>query len=161
MEKKTGTFRVGLVCPTRNYYFESIGKRKMKYKECLESIQTNGFDWALFRNYFPFGDISLREGNYQRLVEAALDALSLSEEQAQLIAMLDAQAAVFWEQAFVQNEALEKLNIEVTSVDAHIAAAWIQINSNLSLQYELPRRDLGSIMLELGQQDYLADKLCM
>lgn len=133
----------------------------MNYQDSLKSIQTKGFDWALFRNYFPFGDISLREGNYQRLVEAALDALSLSEEQAQLIAMLDAQAAIFWEQAFIQNEALEKLNIEVTSVEAHLAAAWIQINSNLSRQYNLPCRDLRSIMLGLGQQDFLADKLCM
>ena len=131
----------------------------MKYKDSLESIQIKGFDWALFREYFPFGDISLREGNYEKLVTAALDALSLSEEQTQLIAMLDAQAAVFWEQAFVQNEALEKLNIEPTGVDAHIAAAWIQINSNLSRQYKLPRRDLRSIMLELGQQDFLADRI--
>lgn len=133
----------------------------MKYQDSLESIQTKGFDWVLFRNYFPFGDISLREGNYQRLVEAALDALNLPEDQAQLIAMLDAQAAVFWEQAIFQNEALEKLNNEVTSVDAHIAAAWIQINSNLSRKYKLPHRDLGSIIFKLGQQDFLADKLCM
>jgi hypothetical protein len=133
----------------------------MKYKDSMDSIRSRGFEWALFREYFPFGDISLREGNYQRLVEAALEALSLSEEQTQLIAMLDAQAAVFWEQAFVQNEALEKLNIEVTSVDAHIAYAWIQINSNLSRQYKLPHRDLSSLMLKLGQQDFLADKLCM
>jgi hypothetical protein len=132
----------------------------MKFENSLKSIQTNRFDWALFREYFPFGDISLGEGNYQRLVEAALDALSFSEEQTQLIAMLDAQAAVFWEQSFVQNEALEKMNIEVTSVDAHIAAAWIQINSNLSRQYKLSQRDLRSTMLELGQQDFLADKLC-
>ena len=68
----------------------------MKYKDSLESIQIDGFDWELFRNYFPFGDISLGEGNYQRLVETALEAVSLSEEQTQLIAMLDAQAAVFW-----------------------------------------------------------------
>jgi len=132
----------------------------MNYQDSLKSIQTKGFDWALFRNYFPFGDISLREGNYQRLVEAALNTLSLSEEQTQLIAMLDAQAAVFWEQAIVQNEALDKLNIEVTSVDAHIAAAWIQINSNLSRKYKLPQRDLGSIIFKLGQQDFLADKFC-
>jgi hypothetical protein len=131
----------------------------MNFENSLKSIQTKGFDWALFRDYFPFGDISLREGNYQRLVEAALDALSLSKEQAQLIAMLDAQAAVFWEQAFVQNEALEKLNIEPTGVDAHIAAAWIQINSNLSFKYKLPHRNLSSIMLELGQQDFLADRI--
>ena len=133
----------------------------MNYKECLESIQTNGFEWALFRNYFPFGDISLGEGNYQRLVETSLKALSFQEEQTQLIAMLDAQAAIFWEQAFIQNEALEKLNIEVNGIDAHIAASWIQINSNLSMQYQLPRRDLRKVLLELRAKDFLADKLCM
>ena len=133
----------------------------MKYKNSLESIQTNGFDWALFRNYFPFGDISLREGNYEKLVTAALDALSHHDERSQLIALLDVQAAVFLEQMYVQNEALERLNIEPSGVDAHIAAAWIQINSNLSHKYNLPRRDLRSIMLGLGQQDFLADKLCM
>ncbi len=115
----------------------------------------------MFRNYFPFGDISLGEGNYQRLVETSLKALSFQEEQTQLIAMLDAQAAIFWEQAFIQNEALEKLNIEVTGIDAHIAASWIQINSNLSMQYQLPRRDLRKVLLELRTKDFLADKLCL
>jgi len=132
----------------------------MKFENTLKSIQKNGFDWALFRDYFPFGDISLGEGNYQRLVEASLGAIRLSEERTKLIAMLDAQAAVFWEQSFVQNESLEKLSIETTGVDAHIAAAWIQINSNLSRQYKLPRRDLRAIMLEFGQQDFLADRIC-
>ena len=133
----------------------------MKYKDSLESIQTNGFEWALFREYFPFGDISLREGNYQRLVEAALNALSHHDDRRQLMALLDAQAAVFLEQAFVQNEALEKLNIEPTGIEAHFTSAWIQINSNLSFKYKLPHRNLSSIMLELGQQDFLADKLCI
>lgn len=132
----------------------------MKYKDSLESIQIKGFDWALFREYFPFGDISLREANYEKLVTAALDALSHHDERSQLMALLDAQAAVFLEQTYVQNEGMEKMNIEPTGIEAHFASAWIQINSNLSRQYKLPRRDLRSIMVELGQQDFLADKLC-
>jgi hypothetical protein len=133
----------------------------MKYKDSLESIQTKGFDWALFREYFPFGDISLREGNYEKLVTAALDALSHHDERSQLIALLDVQAAVFLEQMYVQNEAMEKMDIEPTGIEAHFASAWIQINSNLSFKYKLPHRNLSSIMLELGQQDFLADKLCI
>lgn len=133
----------------------------MKYKDSLESIQINGFDWALFRKYFPFGDISLREGNYEKLVTAALDALAHHDERSQLMALLDAQAAVFLEQTFVQNEAMQKMNIEPTGIEAHFASAWIQINSNLSFKYKLPDRNLSSIMLELGQQDFLADKLCI
>ena len=133
----------------------------MKYEDSLESIQTKGFDWALFREYFPFGDISLREGNYEKLVTAALDALSHHDERSQLIALLDVQAAVFLEQTYVQNEAMEKMNIEPTGIEAHFASAWIQINFNLSFKYKLPHRNLSSIMLELGQQDFLADKLCI
>jgi len=133
----------------------------MKYEDSLESIQTKGFDWALFREYFPFGDISLREGNYEKLVTAALDALSHHDERSQLIALLDVQAAVFLEQMYVQNEAVEKMNIEPTGIEAHFASAWIQINFNLSFKYKLPHRNLSSIMLELGQQDFLADKLCI
>ena len=56
----------------------------MKFENSLKSIQANGFDWALFREYFPFGDISLREGNYEKLVTAALDALSHHDERSQL-----------------------------------------------------------------------------
>ena len=71
---------------------KALFKTQMKYKDSLESIQINGFDWALFREYFPFGDISLREGNYEKLVTAALDALTHRDERSQLMALLDAQA---------------------------------------------------------------------
>jgi hypothetical protein len=134
----------------------------MKYEDSMHAIQAKGFDWALFREYFPFGDISLREGNYQKLVTAALEALSPHEERARLIALLDAQAAVFLEQAYVQNEAIEKSNPNTDSdgLDAHFASAWIQINSNLSDLYELPRRQLRSVMLDLGKNETLADRIC-
>lgn len=134
----------------------------MKYEDAMFAIQSKGFDWALFREYFPFGDISLREGNYQKLVTTALDALSEHEDRIQLIGLLDAQAAVFLEQAYVQNEAFEKLNpnVEPDGLEAHFASAWIQINSNLSYDYALPRRRLRSVMLELGKNETLADKIC-
>ena len=134
----------------------------MKYEDSIQAIQAKGFDWALFREYFPFGDISLREGNYQKLVTAALEALPQHEERVRLIALLDAQAAVFLEQAYVHNEALEKLdpNTNPDGLDAHFASAWIQINSNLSGLYELPRRQLRSVMLDLDKYETLADRIC-
>jgi hypothetical protein len=135
----------------------------MNYEDAIHSIQAKGFNWALFREYFPFGDTSLREGNYQKLVTAALDALSQHEERIQLIALLDAQAAVFLEQLFVQHEALEKSdpNRAHDGLDAHFASAWIQINSNVSNHYGLPRRQLRSVMLDLGKNETLADKMCL
>ena len=134
----------------------------MKYEDSMHAIKAKGFDWALFREYFPFGDISLREGNYQKLVTAALETLSQHEERVRLIALLDAQAAVFLEQVFVQNEALEKSdpNIEQEGLDAHFASAWIQINSNLSRHFNLPRRELRYVMLNLDKNETLADKIC-
>jgi hypothetical protein len=134
----------------------------MKYEDAIHDIQTKRFDWALFREYFPFGDISLREGNYQKLVAAALEALSEKDERIQLIALLDAQAAVFLEQSYVQNEAFKKLNPNSDSegLEAHFASAWIQIHSNLSGFYDLPRRQLRSVMLQLGKNETLADKIC-
>ncbi len=134
----------------------------MKYEDSMHAIQAKGFNWALFREYFPFGDISLREGNYQKLLTAALEALPQHDDRIQLIALLDAQAAVFLEQVFVQNEALEKLdpNREHDGLNAHFASAWIQINSNVCNHYGLPRRQLRSVMLELGKNETLADKIC-
>jgi len=133
----------------------------MEFEDSMESIQKNGFDWGQFREYFPFGDISLREGNYQRIVTAALEALSAQKERAQLMALLDAQAAVFLEQAYVQNEAKEKLNLNIEQGAAtHFASAWLQINSNLSMQYKLPRRQMRTLMLELDKDKSLADRMC-
>lgn len=133
----------------------------MKYEDSMQAIQAKGFEWALFREYFPFGDVSLREGNYQKLVIAALEALPQHEERVQLIALLDAQAAVFLEQAYVQNEALEKLDPDTDpdGLDSHFASAWIQINSNLSGLYDLPSRQLRSVMLNLAKSETLADKM--
>jgi hypothetical protein len=134
----------------------------MEFEDSIESIQEDGFDWDLFREYFPFGDISLREGNYQRLVTAALEALTAQDERGQLMALLDAQAAVFLEQAYAQNEVKEKLtpNIAPRVAETHFALAWLQINSNLSRQYKLPRRRMCTLMLELDKDENLADRMC-
>ena len=57
-------------------------------------------------------------------------------------------------------EVLEKMNIEPTGIDAHFASAWIQINSNLSMKYKLPRRQMRTLMLELDKDKSLADRMC-
>ena len=134
----------------------------MVYEDSIQSIQRDGFDWKLFRDYFPFGDIRLRESNYHSLVSVALEALSQQKQRNLLIALLDTQAAAFLEQVFVQNEIKGKPNPDGKGcgLEAHFALAWIQINSNLCAKYGLRKRNLRSVMLELGKEEYLADKIC-
>ena len=130
----------------------------MKFEDAIVSIKKFGFKWSLFQNYFRFGDVLLREGNYQKLVLASLESLHDFKDKVRLIALLDMQAAVFLEQVWVMNEQFEDEK-EVDPVPSHLALAWIQINENLSREFNLPRRNVSSRMLELGINDNLADKL--
>ena len=79
----------------------------MDYESALDAIQRDGFRWERIQDYFPFGDESLREGNYQRLTLAALSALKSEEERQLLLDLLDAQACVYTEQVWVANEMAE------------------------------------------------------
>ena len=130
----------------------------MKFEEAILSIEKFGFDWSLFQNYFRFGDVLLREGNYQKLVLASLESLQDFKDRVRLIALLDMQAAAFLEQVWVINEQFEDEK-EVDPMPSHFALAWIQINENLSIEFNLPRRNVGSLMLKLGLNDTLADRL--
>ena len=130
----------------------------MKFEEAIVSIEKFGFDWSLFQNYFRFGDVILREGNYQKLLIVSLESLKDFKDRVRLIALLDMQAAVFLEQVWVMNEQFEAEK-EVDPSPSHLALAWIQINENLSREFKLPRRNVASLMFELGLNDTLADRL--
>jgi len=130
----------------------------MKFEEAIASIEKFGFKWSLFQNYFRFGDILLRESNYQKLVVASLESIKDFKDRVRLIALLDMQAAAFLEQVWVINEQFEDEK-EVDPMPSHFALAWIQINENLSIEFNLPRRNVGSLMLKLGLNDTLADRL--
>ena len=130
----------------------------MEFEEAISSIEKFGFDWSLFQNYFRFGDVLLRESNYQKLVVASLESIKDFKDRVRLIALLDMQAAAFLEQVWVMNEQFEGEK-EVDPIPSHLALAWIQINENLSSKFNLPRRNVSSLMLELGVNDTLADKL--
>jgi hypothetical protein len=129
----------------------------MNYESALQSIQTDGFRWERFREYFPFGDVSLREGNYERLVQAALAAVKDGNMQQLLLDMLDAQACVFTEQVWVANEMAEKAGeTEPFTIEAHFSTAWLQINDNLRFERSLQPRGARSVMLKLKPHETLA-----
>ena len=130
----------------------------MKFEEAISSIEKFGFDWSLFQNYSRFGDVLLRESNYQKLLVVSLESLKNFKDRVRLIALLDMQAAAFLEQVWVINEQYEGEK-EVDPMPSHLALAWIQINENLSREFKLPRRNVASLMFELGLNDTLADRL--
>lgn len=129
----------------------------MNYKDSVAALESEGFLWARFRDYFPFGDVSLREGNYQRLVDRILSLLPTAEEKATLLSLLDAQACVLLEQVWVQQEQAEDSGKK--SVDGHFITAWLQINSNFRHSLRLRDRDARSAMLKLPRGEMLADRI--
>ena len=132
----------------------------MNYESALQSLESDGFRWERIRDYFPFGDVALREGNYQRLVQAALAAIKKPDEQQLLLDLLDAQACVFTEQVWVANEMAEKGGIpQPFSIEAHFSTAWLQINSNLRFEHRLQPRDARSAMLKLQPPETLASRI--
>lgn len=132
----------------------------MNYESALESLAVDGFRWELIRDYFPFGDIALRESNYQRLVEAALAAIKNPAEQELLLDLLDAQACVFTEQVWVANEMAAKAGTpKPFSIEAHFSTAWLQINSNLRFANFLQPRDTRTAMLKLQPPETLAGRI--
>jgi len=67
----------------------------MDFIAAINFIENKGFSWAKFRYLFPFGDVSLREGNYQNLVTKVLEQLGTSEQKELLLDMLDTQLCIF------------------------------------------------------------------
>ncbi len=132
----------------------------MDYESSLRSIANEGFRWNRLREYFPFGDITLREGNYQRLTTAVLETLPDSTDREIFLALMDAQAAVFLEQVWVQNEQLQRCGEEGPfKIEGHFAAAWLQINDNLRHSYSLRTRNTRGAMLKLQPQETIADRI--
>ena len=129
----------------------------MNCESALHSIHQDGFRWDRFRDYFPFGDVSLREGNYQRLVQAALAELHVEDERQLLLDLLDAQGCVFTKQVWVANEMAEKAGaVKPFTIEAHFSTAWLQINDNLRREHGLPARGARSAMLNLQPPETLA-----
>ena len=76
----------------------------MNFHDAMQFLEQNGFQWAHLRGIFPFGAVELREGNYQRLLVKSIETCKSDEERALLLDILDAQACVFLEQVWTQNE---------------------------------------------------------
>lgn len=129
------------------------------YDAAIQMLDRDGFDWRKFQEYFPFGELGLREGNYQRLVTKAVECLNTNEQRERLLDLLDAQACVFLEQVWVQNEELEKLDLPTIESGGHFPSAWLQINSNIRRENGLTDKNCRHLMLNLSEKHTLVDRL--
>jgi hypothetical protein len=78
--------------------------KRFPFEETLKKIGEKGFRWEDFREIFPFGGAHLLEGQYQRLVEAALESLPNDRERILLLDLLDAQWCVYFEQIWIAHK---------------------------------------------------------
>ena len=131
----------------------------MNFENSMQFLEENGFQWTHLREIFPFGAVELREGNYQRLLIKSVETSKTDEERALLLDLLDAQACVFLEQVWVQNEKLGDGDKPPFMMDAHFSSAWLQINSNIRLQYNLPGKNGRQMMLNLPKTETLFDRM--
>ena len=129
----------------------------MDYEAAVKVLDENGFSWGLFRHIFPFGDISLREGNFQKLVLKVLDLIERDEDKELFLDLLDTQNCVFLEQVWIQNEKTPGED-EPFHIEIHFISAQLQITDNIR-GMGLKRRDTRGAMLKLPESELLLDRM--
>lgn len=131
----------------------------MTFEEAIESLESDGFSLASIREYFPFGSINLREGNFQRLVLKALENIEDKEKKELLLDIIDTQNCIFLEQIWIQNEQFEAEEDKPFPVYGHFISAQLQITSNIRSEQGLKRRDPRATMLKVPESEMLLDRI--
>ena len=134
-----------------------LGIEEEFLEEALRRIGDKGFRWEDFRETFPFGFLGLREGAYERLVNAALESLPDDRERAVLLDLLDAQWCVYIEQLWIAHEFGD--DPQRFMGDNHFALARLQIDSNIRWARGLPDKDGRRAMMGIGRDETLMDRI--
>lgn len=118
--------------------------------DAIASVQRDGFDWKLLREYFRFTDSWLSEGQYEQLLSACLRSIEAPDGQLALLDMLDLQYAVFLEQVAVQEQMLGHEEDDEASPIAfgERVMAYLQINHNHRPDFGIGYRSARSALLE-------------
>jgi hypothetical protein len=123
-------------------------------------LETEAFVWARFREYFPLGDVSLRERRYEDVVTKVLDGFKTDRERELLLDMLDMQACVLLEQVWIQQEHSGKGGKELFFEETHFASSRMSLHSMLRTMYRLPEKTSGrTIVRDLPETMTLFDML--
>ena len=129
----------------------------MDYETAVKVLDEKGLSWDLFRHIFPFGDISLREGNFQKLVLKVLDLIEREEDKELLLDLLDTQNCVFLEQVWIQNEKTPGED-KPFPVEGHFITAQLQTTTNIR-GMRMKHRDARGVMLKLPESELLLDRM--
>jgi hypothetical protein len=121
-------------------------------------IQSDGFVWDRLRDYFPFGDVGLSEGEYGTVLEACLKSLKGKGDRATLLNLLDVQASVFLEQCWVQGGKREEGCRSPFSIATERASGFLQINSSMRWRYVGVSRD-GELLSDFKPDEMIRDRL--
>jgi hypothetical protein len=107
------------------------GQAFFRPEEAIASIERDGFNWRLVREYFRFTDGWLSEGQYSNLLEKALASIGNDAGRNTLLDMLDLQYAVFLEQVALQERMLGEAECDRESVAfGERVMAYLQFNAN-------------------------------
>jgi hypothetical protein len=128
--------------------------------EAAHPLESETFVWARFREYFPFGDVSLRERRYEDILSKVLDGFKTDRERTLLLDMLDIQTCVLLEQVWIQQEQTGSGGQGLFFKETHIASSRLSCHSMLRQMYHLPSKTSGrSLLLSVQQTMTLFDLL--
>ena len=131
----------------------------MSFESAMLKLDTEGFSWGSFRDLFPFGDVSLFEGQYRKLVSKSLEKMRDKREQELLLDLLDTQLCVCLEQTWILNEQYERNGQKAPFDDWDRLGNQLQINNYLRLEYDLRKRNSRAVMFQLQIGEMLLDRL--
>jgi hypothetical protein len=127
------------------------------FEEAIKTVKDKGFHWKNFRDIFPFGFLGFSEGEYARLVNAALDSLPNDRERAVLLDLLDAQWCAYVEQLWIAHEFGGDPQCFVG--ECHFALARLQISTNIRGARGLPEKNGRNAMMTIGRDETLLDRI--
>ena len=128
--------------------------RDYSTERVIRVLEDFGFQWGQLQNYFPFGFVDQREGEYVSILRAVLSALPNLREQEQLLDLLDTQWCAFIEQCWVANEEGDE-----PVIHAEPAFARIQINQTVRSEFKMSRKPVREALMGLNKGDTLLKRI--
>ena len=115
----------------------------IRFSKSMQYIEERGFRWERFGDIFPFGPRIHSEGEWQRLVTAAVKSIESVADRILLLDLIDAQLCVYGERCeaiskkFPEDEWADRPLIG----DLEFTANMLQINSGICMQMGLQPKD--------------------
>ena len=128
--------------------------------EAPHPLESETFVWARFREYFPFGEVSLRERRYEDILTKVLEGFKTDRERTLLLDMLDIQTCVLLEQVWIQQEQTGSGGQGLFFEETHVASSRLSRHTMLRETYHLPSKTSGrSVLLSVPKTITLFDLL--